>query len=136
MNKNYVYRHYDPETLETVYIGIGVGSRAWSTSVQGNFRKKEHSDWFLMQEAKGYLAGDCVEVLARQLTKQQARDLEKQLILEEQPVFNIHKGKGSMTSPELVSKAKQLRESGLSYSGIATEMSLGSSMTAWRYVHA
>ena len=134
---NYVYRHIDPDSGETVYIGMGTSCRAFR--VIGGHRSNEHKEWLESQYSKG----NCPVVFeATGLTKTEAHDLERNLIHEEQPLFN----KLSTTSylntqrsgdVELWEFASLLKESGYTLKQIAELLGLNpetNQMTVSRYI--
>jgi hypothetical protein len=134
----YVYLHVDPETHETLYVGHGSRHRAWvySTAPKGGkrygHRNKQHFDRLLDLTNKGYLPSDWVEIIERGLTKEQAKELEKEMIETYKPLLNRAKGLGSYIDKDRLKEAQRLKQCGI----VGTEASklLGvSKMTTWRY---
>jgi hypothetical protein len=72
--KYYVYRHYDPTTKKTRYIGKGRGGRAWEI----NSRSDTHRAWLECLEMQGYCPEDWVEILHKALLEDAALHWEKQ----------------------------------------------------------
>lgn len=143
-NVYYTYVHVDPRTGEIRYVGMGHGQRAWmmrntgeSTTWRGH-RNKAHWEWFLELESLGYTLSDIVKIQHKNKTKEQALGLEQQIISDIgfDRLFNVDiKSKFYNKRKQMVEKTLELRAEGLSYEGIAKKLSLGSPMTAWRYIN-
>jgi len=128
----YVYSYRDEED-EVVYIGHGCKGRAWNCGyMRGD--TLERQEWKEMQIQKGLLPCDWVEIEERNLTKQEALNLEKQLIKELEPVLNRLNNPAysrSMVTSEELQRWVDLRKEGLSYKNIS-ETSEFTTMTIWR----
>ena len=84
----YVYRHYDPDTNETVYIGKGSGGRAWDarpTTRGNNGGSEAHCEWICEQVLD---RKEFVEVLATRLFSGEALRFEELLREQLNPKFN------------------------------------------------
>lgn len=128
----YVYYHYDDVSDEIVYVGHGYKSRAWIHSNGTSNRSPDHSDWMELQDQRGRLPCDYVEVYARGMTKSQACDLEQRFIRQFSPKFNKPQGISLLKmAPDDLITARALRQDGLSYSDIAKELNV-STMTVYR----
>lgn len=79
LRKYYVYKHFDPETEELVYIGKGCGGRAWDVT-RAKKENREHQDWMQTLCSKGFTPEDWVEICYKGLTEQQALRKEKELL--------------------------------------------------------
>jgi hypothetical protein len=126
----YVYHHKNPQTNEIIYIGSGTAERAWAYNWAYS-RQRDHVDHLHELAAQGYLPCDWVVVVRRGMTRDEARSLEKEEIIQHKPKFNRHKGYGSFRDPEQAKKAKTLREEGMSFAKIADQLGV-TAMTAWR----
>lgn len=129
----YVYSYRDEEEDEVVYIGHGCKGRAWNCSaMRGD--SLERAEWKEIQLSKGLLPCDWVHIECRGLTKQEARDLERRLIKDIEPVLNKHYNRNynfSSVSQDEINRWIKLRNEGLSYKDIA-ETSDFTTMTIWR----
>jgi len=134
---NYVYRHIDPNTKETVYIGMGTSCRAFRAV--GGHRSDEHREWLKNQ----YAVGNCPVVFeATGLTKTEAHDLERDLIHKEEPKFNSlstleHKNSKRNGDFELWEFVFNLKESGFTLKNIAELIGLNpetNQMSVSRYI--
>lgn len=138
----YVYYHIHPRTNQVVYIGMGSGQRAWmmrnstSTGPRYGHRSQKHYNWFQILEYEGHTLDQIVLIEKRGLSKDKARELESNLIKQFNPMFNIHKGCGSMVDFNKIEKALALKQQGLTYKQIAEQMNLSSPASAWRYINA
>lgn len=128
----YVYKHVDPLTKSIIYIGHGKLDRAW-TFRPTTLNQISHYEHLIELSNAGYTPQDWVKLHKTKLTKEQAKDLEKRLIYKHQPIYNKQRGIGSLTNKDKINMARNLRNTGLSYTEIAKKMGLKSSMTAWRY---
>lgn len=97
-NIHYVYKHIDPRTGEVVYVGNGCRSRAWQFGTWKNnpknkpwqgHRKPEHHAWFLDLEKDGFHLGQIVVIEQTLLSPADSRILERKLIEQYKPKFNI-----------------------------------------------
>ena len=125
--KNYVYKHVCPDTGEVVYVGIGTGSRAWSSGkgtgrkhTSNSLRTIEHADWL-----NGHLNNGVspVEFIACNVSRPEALEIEREHIAKHSPRFNKIGTKGygesrSSITKEQAIKCRQLRDEGLSYKAI------------------
>jgi hypothetical protein len=68
--KYYVYTHLNPKTKEVFYVGIGKGNRAWNQWAGRN------KFWENYVNKHGFK----VEMIAENLTREQAEDIEMKLI--------------------------------------------------------
>lgn len=133
----YVYKHVDPETEETVYVGMGSCGRAWSVGYNkkdtyNGHRSEGHMAWYESLEEKGYTLWDIVKEHKRNLTREEAFEEETRLIEELLPRFNVPRGKNLLKmNKEKIDKALQMRKSGKPWKNISSELGL-SVMTVWR----
>lgn len=73
IDKNFVvYEHYTPDTNELFYVGEGRPTRPYSTRNRNRYWK------FKIQKHNGFV----VKIVKNNITKQEAEELEKKLILE------------------------------------------------------
>lgn len=90
MNTYYVYGNFDVDH-SCVYIGMGQKSRAWDTH-SGHAKTtpygKERLAWFKEQQELGRIPCDWVQILHRGLSKEEAREIEKQEIAIRKPKLN------------------------------------------------
>lgn len=77
----YVYGHYD--NGELVYVGKGQGGRLLSTSSRHN---KHHSSFMYNKINDGDIT--FAKILHTKLNEQEALELEKEMIVKHQPVYN------------------------------------------------
>ena len=103
----YVYGHYDQDEL--VYVGYGKGGRA----VKSEGRSKEHRTWMEEQIIEKC---DFYNFFEKCTTRTAARQLEKELIKEHSPRFNVEytpewyeKQLASATAAGRISAAKRKR---------------------------
>jgi len=125
----YVYRHIDPWNGETLYVGMGKGSRAYATKTtksnknEYGHRSPEHSvvlDEFLRQ---GWLPHEWIEFLSRGLDKSDALNLEKKFIQELKPKYNRKFGrKLCHLNKDQVEYVLKQKEKGISQKDIAEEL--------------
>jgi excinuclease UvrABC nuclease subunit len=134
MDGCYVYQYID-EFGDIVYVGQGVGGRAWFCgNMQGD--TKERQKWKAEQLKKGRLPCDWVVISHRCLQKDEARSIETELIKEHQPLLNrLHTKHYNPSFKKWTDKhtslAKGLREEGMGYENIGKVLGLGA-MTVWR----
>lgn len=75
----YVYLHKDPITNKIVYVGKGIGGRAWDvTRCRG--QHKEHQLWMQTLMSNGYIPTDWVTIIHKNLTEQEAFSKEKEYL--------------------------------------------------------
>lgn len=119
----YVYQHVDPETKNVVYVGHGCSARAWLSSEP--FRSCLHSEYLGMLENTGYTADEWVKIIAKNITKEEACQLERDLIKKMKPEYNKIQGASLLkVTPEILKEAFELREQGWSYKKIADNFDL------------
>lgn len=82
LNRWYVYTHTDPTTGEIVYVGEGTGQRFAAV----NTRAADHSNFLKEVIHDKHL--NCFSIVESRLTKEEAREIEKQLIAKYNPKFN------------------------------------------------
>ena len=131
MDEHYVYSYVDEER-NIVYIGHGCKGRAWNCGyMKGD--TEQRNDWKQAQIAKGRLPCDWVDILFKGLCKEDAKEIEKELIELHRPALNrIHNPEykfGTLT--EEVDDWVELRKKGLSYADIAKQTDY-TTMTIWR----
>lgn len=124
-NTFYVYTHLDPHSEEIRYVGIGQYDRAWC--VRRNQRKESHVKWIESLYEEGYNLNRIVSIVANQLTKKEALQIEMDLIKELKPMFNElsnpnHWNRGRKYTPAIAETAKALHEMGYGYIRIAQLM--------------
>jgi hypothetical protein len=131
----YVYRHAHPITKELIYIGKGSKGRAW-VYAQGMLRSKQHDLYLLDLTIKGYTADSWVEIIASQLTSEEAFTLETELIWSSspRPLFNSTFSQACILSEEKQKEIDSLRDSLLSYDKIGKQVGV-STMTVYRYLN-
>lgn len=78
VDNHYVYKHVDKG--EIVYIGKGTKERAWSSHT----RFPQHKDW-----VENCNAFEDIQAIETNLTEKEATTLERALIHEIKPKFNI-----------------------------------------------
>lgn len=113
----YVYMHKEDDGT-VLYVGVGTQCRAFR-SVGSGHRKKEHSDWLDSKYHKGIIP---VYFYATGLLKKEACSLEKDLIKELKPKFNLaHNPDAKRTrfTDEMKLIARTLRSRGLAFHKIA-----------------
>lgn len=133
----YVYVHKDPPTQITKYIGIGQLDRAWN--VRKSHRKEAHVEWIHNLCNEGYTLSDIVEITHKQLSKQEALEIESSLIKEQKPEFNElnnpdHWSRGRSYDKSVAGFAKALHEMGYGYIRVAFLMGSDSHMLAKRMI--
>jgi hypothetical protein len=82
LNRWYVYTHTDPDTGEIVYVGEGTGQRFAAV----NTRSADHSKF--LKEVIHDKNLTCFSIIESRLTKERAREIEKELIAKYNPKFN------------------------------------------------
>jgi hypothetical protein len=137
----YVYHHVDPKTNKAVYVGLGQYDRAWN--VRKGHRSVDHVKWLNEQYEQGYTLHDIVFVTDKNLTKEEAKEKEKETIEVLKPVFNKllntnHWQKGRKFDKNICEFAKGLKDMGYSYKNVAfligSENPLNNVMSAKRMV--
>ena len=114
MSKYYVYKHVD--NGEVVYVGMGKIGRAWSYSK----RQPKHKQW--MKDCDIFTA---VQPIETNLTEKEATVLERTLIHEIKPKFNIglkggaHGNNAKLDIDEVLAIKTLLYPSGLTQKEIA-----------------
>ena len=114
MSKYYVYKHVD--NGEVVYVGMGKIGRAWSFSK----RQDKHKQW--MKDCDIFTA---VQPIETDLTEKEAIVLERTLIYELQPKFNVglkggaHGNNAKLNYDEILAIKTLLYPSGLTQKEIA-----------------
>lgn len=107
MDKFYVYRHIDPETKETVYVGKGVHGRAWD--VTRSRTNQAHSKWMIEMCDKGWLPSDWVKIEAKNLSEKQAFEVEASIMHQEgRTKFNKQAGENNHQSKLTDTQAKEI----------------------------
>lgn len=128
----YVYKHIDPVTDELLYIGMGSKDRAWHYRVSMS-RHKMHMAHLDNLTKAGYLPSDWVNIEQKNLTKEEAKILEKRLIQEYKPKFNYQDvGGNPRINKDMKNKAQELKSQGITGSKAAKALGV-SIMTTWRY---
>ena len=84
-NNHYIYAHFDQN--EPVYIGVGHYGRAWQCDGSAA-REAKHGKWMQSQ-----LPELNVQIIASNLTTKEAHNLERILISELNPKFNVRRSK-------------------------------------------
>lgn len=129
---HYVYRHKDPDTGAIRYVGKGSGGRAWVTERVGQPKLTEQLKEWLIQ---GYVPSEWVEIVAQRLTREEAFEMEKELIERYEPDLNCTQWDWSLTlTTEQIACAKALRAEGMSYEKVAKEIGT-STMTVYRLIN-
>ena len=118
----YVYTHVDPRSKVVKYVGIGQYDRAWSA--RQNQRKEKHVAWLEELYKEGFTLADIVQIKVKGLTKKQALEIEREMILENPPDLNElgnpnHWQRGRKYTPEIASFAKTMHDMGYGYIRIA-----------------
>ena len=114
MSKYYVYKHVD--NGEVVYVGMGKIGRAWAFSK----RHPKHKQW--MKDCDIFTA---VQPIETNLTEKEAIALERTLIYELQPKFNVglkggaHGNNAKLDYDEILAIKTLLYPSGLTQKEIA-----------------
>lgn len=129
----YVYKHVDPRSNELIYIGHGSRGRAWTHgSDKTVVRSQEHLAHLDRMIYDGFVASDWVHIIERGLDKSSACKIEQDLIREFKPAYNKPQGKHLLKmTPEQFGLCLEMRESGMFYHEIATEVGV-STMTVYR----
>jgi hypothetical protein len=118
----YVYTHNDPRNNAIKYVGIGQYDRAWNT--RRNQRKDRHVVWIEELYKTGFTLADIVKIEANGLTKKEALECEKAMIMEDPPEFNElgnpnHWQRGRKYDKETAQFVQVLHEMGYGYIRIA-----------------
>lgn len=118
----YVYTHFDPDTKEILYVGMGSNDRAYRMlSGQGKKYSDRHPDHHKYLDSlynKGYLPHEWVSIEENLLTKEKAFDIERKLIKELNPIFNRKYGPVKILTDDQVNKIKKLHDQKYSYDKI------------------
>ena len=128
----YSYRDYDGNI---VYVGHGCDSRAWFCGAMTG-DTKERQEWKKEQLRGGRLPCDWVVIEERNLTKEEASNLETKMIKGAQPILNrLHTNHYNPSfkkwTDEHTEVARELRDQGYSYKKIAENLDV-TTMTVWR----
>lgn len=136
----YVYTHIDPRNKAIKYVGIGQYDRAWNT--RRNQRKENHVAWIEELYKQGFTLADIVQIEVNGLSKEEALECEKEMIMDDPPEFNElgnpnHWQRGRKYDKEMASFAKSLHEMGYGYVRITYLMGGGSNqhMKIKRMIH-
>ena len=136
-----MYVHFDPDTKEILYVGMGVGQRAYTintskiSDVHYIHRSPEHCEHLKLLMSKGYLPHEWIDFRHKCLDKDTARKFEKELIKELKPKYNRKHGIKIMLFDEIgVREIFKLRKEGLYYHQIAEKMGC-STMVAHRILN-
>lgn len=125
----YIYEHRHPITNECVYIGSGMGGRAWEAPKN---RSENHSKWLDDVFDEGFDIDQVVKIIARRLVSTDARRMENELIRENSPKFNKTVRHPALKwSIDQYNEAVSLRNEGYSYANIADKIGL-TAMTVFR----
>lgn len=116
---NYVYQHIHPVTKEIFYIGLGTKDRAWA--VTSKARSPDHREYLETLIEQGYIVSDFVEVLDRNLSREQAHLLERDLITKHKPMFNKDREQRCMSSVD-IQIARELKEAGITLVEIGKQL--------------
>ena len=122
MNIHYVYTYSDGGHI--VYVGFGTKNRAWSARYGENDKLQ---DWINKQWARGHLATDYVDIVARGLSEQQARKLEREMIYHHLPEYNTNYGETHFRAKITEDQAREIymaRKDGKTYSVLAEKYGL------------
>lgn len=110
----YVYLHIDPETREVVYVGKGIGGRAWDvTRARGGHRA--HQEWMQSLMSRGFIPTDWVFITARNLPEDMAFAVEK-AYLHKNGVLRFNRQSGEqqhqakLTNEQVVSIYTELQD--------------------------
>lgn len=138
--EHYVYKHVDPRTGETRYVGCGTKGRAWfcgSGSAEfgkrGN-RLRDHQKWLRELLKEGFTPADFVVVVEQRLTKKAAHSVERALLrsLDVSRLFNKPMGVHCLRmTKEMVAYGHELRASGKTWVEAARLVGVHK-MTLWR----
>ncbi len=82
---DYVYTHIEPTSETVVYIGSGSKHSAW----EKGHRNFNHNKWVEKLIQEGYIPNDWIRVVDKNLTIEEAHDLEITMISSLKPRFNI-----------------------------------------------
>lgn len=118
-NLYYVYTHRRPETGEIFYVGMGQKSRAWDCSM----RNSDHKQVLLDYISRGYIPEDFVQIESRNMTLEEARALERQMLMALPNDGLLNKVLARLSKAELT-EISSLYESGLSYTDIADRLGI------------
>jgi hypothetical protein len=77
-NRHYVYLHHRNDNNVVFYVGSGAGNRC-------NQKQNRNKDWFSIAESVGFY----VEKIAENLTKEEARKIEQELISVPNPEWEL-----------------------------------------------
>jgi len=97
-NSYYVYLHHDPDTKDLLYVGMGQGSRAYTTRhstdnvTNYGHRSPEHAARMFDLMQRGYLPHEWTSFPHRNMTKSQALEKERELIKTLKPLYNRKHG--------------------------------------------
>lgn len=129
----YVYTHNDPFTGEVKYVGKGKGDRAWvCRPKQSGGRDAIHLEYLEEMFTHGFTMADIVNIFAKNLTQEDAFQIEMELINQNRPVFNKNfNSPHCILSQKDLEVIKSLREVNVSYKNIAEELNV-STMTVYR----
>lgn len=131
INRYYVYTLVDPNTKEIFYVGKGSGGRAWVTK---GTRQPELDLKYRSLINLGYTPDQFVVIVKRNLGNEEALALEKELIAKYPNTLNSPFDWAQSLTPETVTKAKELRKTGLSYDKISRLIGT-STMTCYRSIN-
>jgi hypothetical protein len=131
--KYYVYKHICPKTKEVVYVGYGSYGRAWNCGGgKTPLRSQEHHEWMVGLLCEGFTPDQWIEIVKRNLSREEARADELLNIHEIKPRFNKSiRYTGLKFTPDKYFEAKKLREEGKTFNEIAEIIGL-SAMTIHR----
>lgn len=133
MKLYYVYVYKDEED-DIVYVGRGQRDRAWvAQATRGD--TEERTQWKNEQLEKGRLPCDWVEIIGRGLSKLEAMQMEKDMIVSYEPYLNRDLNPAYTSVPRaLIKEAVALRETGKSYNKIGEQMGFHT-MTVYRWIN-
>ena len=95
-------------------------------------RTKEHAEHLETLTEVGFVASDWVQILVKGKTKEEAHEIERRIIEDRKPRFNLKQGLANLKiTKETMEEMKKLRAIPRSYSTIAKQVGL-STMTVWR----
>lgn len=126
----YVYTHRDPDTQRCKYAGMGIGARAWAYRSGGAFtssstRHADHAEYLQDLIDAGHSPDSWVQIVAGNLSKEAAREIERVLIREWKPCFNIQHtgikrpGRRLPLTAEQVAEAREAIAEGATYRSVA-----------------